>query len=661
MRLPIRTLCAFAALVLAGRSRRAGSIGLPRRLPARRLYLASRCAPAPQWRPRRSTGSERQARASPTMAARPTAARERPAKLVAAKVQIVVGFLCSEAIEAALADPEGSQYPDDHGRRAHRQPDRPQKPRPGGRSTGLDRAPTASARRRAAFWHGSGNANSLPSSTTARSTAARYPKACASQPKGGAEAGLRRYVPAAARQPDRPGRTIEAGRRDACLCRRRPRRHRHHGPGCRAASGRIDDRGRRDIARRSRRSATRAWHIDGRAAGMVGVAATRQSSQPLPSRQILAQGYVLPAYAAVEVARCGDRRSEHRGRSGGRQSVRPRFLHRRSAQSGSTKRATFPKILTGCSASTGRNSIPSWCPDVQDRAAQSHYRCSRPAGRQRIRRQAEIRRHRRASATSLRWRESRFWAARPARAKPICSNRTIRSTTVNAIVLSGGSAFGLDAASGVQAALREAGIGFRVRGNHIPIVPAAILFDLANGGDKDWGRYPPYRELGYEAAQAPRRTSRIGTAGAGTGALTAGLKGGLGSASTVLDSGITHRRAGRRQLYRLGDGRTRQAFLGGALRDRRRIRRPRLPLADACRGARILLKFRDKSVGANTTIAVIATDAVLTAAAAKRLAIAAHDGFARAIWPAHTPADGDLVFALATGASGKELVRRRCH
>src|ERR1700754_2283490 len=73
--------------------------------------------------------------------------------------------------------------------------------------------------------------------------------------------------------------------------------------------------------------------------------------------------------------------------------------------------------------------------------------------------------------------------------------------TVNAIVLSGGSAFGLDAASGTQAALREAGVGFQVRDNRIPIVPAAILFDLANGGDKDWGRYPPYRELGYDATQ----------------------------------------------------------------------------------------------------------------------------------------------------------------
>jgi L-aminopeptidase/D-esterase-like protein len=110
---------------------------------------------------------------------------------------------------------------------------------------------------------------------------------------------------------------------------------------------------------------------------------------------------------------------------------------------------------------------------------------------------------------------------------------------INAVVLSGGSAFGLDAASGVQAALREQGIGFEVGGYRVPIVPSAILFDLRNGGDKDWGRYPPYRELGYDAVQAASRDFSIGTAGAGTGALSAGLKGGLGSASVVLDNGIT--------------------------------------------------------------------------------------------------------------------------
>ena len=227
--------------------------------------------------------------------------------------------------------------------------------------------------------------------------------------------------------------------------------------------------------------------------------------------------------------------------------------------------------------------------------------------------------------------------------------------TVNAITLSGGSAFGLDAASGVQAALREQAVGFNVLGNWIPIVPAAILFDLANGGDKDWGRYPPYRELGYEAVQAAARDFALGTAGAGTGALTAGLKGGLGSASTLLASGVhVGALAAANPLGSVTVGSSRHFWaapfeigdeFGG-------LGYPS-PMPEDAR--RIRLKFHDEPSGASTTIAVIATDAVLTPATAKRLAIAAHDGFARAIWPTHTPADGDLVFALATGASGKAL------
>ncbi|UDL91067.1 P1 family peptidase [Mesorhizobium sp. PAMC28654] len=232
---------------------------------------------------------------------------------------------------------------------------------------------------------------------------------------------------------------------------------------------------------------------------------------------------------------------------------------------------------------------------------------------------------------------------------------------VHALVLSGGSAFGLDAASGVQAALRENGIGLDVGGFRVPIVPAAILFDLRNGGDKDWGRYPLYRDLGYEAVQAAATDFALGTVGAGTGALTSGLKGGLGSASTVLDSGVTiGALAAVNPTGSVTIGRTRHFWaapfeiddeFGG-------LGYPS-PMPDDAR--KILLKFRDRKLGdkdiggGNTTIAIIATDAVLTKAAAKRLAISAHDGFARAIWPAHTPADGDLVFALATGKSGIQL------
>ncbi|KQZ13141.1 peptidase T4 [Mesorhizobium sp. Root554] len=226
---------------------------------------------------------------------------------------------------------------------------------------------------------------------------------------------------------------------------------------------------------------------------------------------------------------------------------------------------------------------------------------------------------------------------------------------INAVVLSGGSAFGLDAASGVQAFLREQGVGFEVGGFRVPIVPAAILFDLKNGGDKNWGRYPPYRELGYSAVQSAALDFEIGTAGAGTGALSAGLKGGLGSASTALESGVTiGALAAVNPVGSVTVGRSRHFWaapfeigdeFGG-------LDYPSPMPRDA---SDIRLKFRDAGTGGNTTIAVIATDAVLPKAAAKRLAIAAHDGFARAIWPSHTPADGDLVFALATGKSGIAL------
>ncbi|PSJ59689.1 P1 family peptidase [Pseudaminobacter soli (ex Li et al. 2025)] len=225
--------------------------------------------------------------------------------------------------------------------------------------------------------------------------------------------------------------------------------------------------------------------------------------------------------------------------------------------------------------------------------------------------------------------------------------------TINAVVLSGGSAFGLDAASGVQAALRERGIGFAVADQRIPIVPGAILFDLINGGDKNWGRYPPYRELGYEAVQDVALDFEIGTAGAGTGALVAGLKGGLGSASTVLPNGITiGALVAANPVGAVTVGRSRH-FWAAPFEIGDEFGGLGLPSPLPPEATDIELKFRQRPVaGANTTIAVIATDAVLTKPAAKRLAIAAHDGFARAIWPTHTPMDGDLVFALATGKSG---------
>jgi len=115
--------------------------------------------------------------------------------------------------------------------------------------------------------------------------------------------------------------------------------------------------------------------------------------------------------------------------------------------------------------------------------------------------------------------------------------------SVDALVLSGGSAFGLDAAGGVQAALREQGKGFLVGDQRVPIVPAAIIFDLINGGNKNWSRFAPYRDLGYEAVATASKQFQLGSVGAGTGAIVggpgSGIKGGLGSASTVMPNGVT--------------------------------------------------------------------------------------------------------------------------
>ncbi|MGE0281051.1 MAG: P1 family peptidase [Rhizobiaceae bacterium] len=226
---------------------------------------------------------------------------------------------------------------------------------------------------------------------------------------------------------------------------------------------------------------------------------------------------------------------------------------------------------------------------------------------------------------------------------------------VDGLVLSGGSAFGLDSTAGARAALREKGIGLDVRGIRVPIVPGAILFDLLNGGDKDWELHPPYRELGHQAAHAAGLDFALGTAGAGTGALTAGLKGGLGSASSVLPNGVTiGALAAVNALGSVTIGDT-QHFWAAPFEIGDEFGGRGLPSRMPPDATNVRLKFRDNPIGQNTTIAVVATDAILTAAAAKRLAIAAHDGFARAIWPSHTPADGDLIFALATGTSGIDL------
>lgn len=219
---------------------------------------------------------------------------------------------------------------------------------------------------------------------------------------------------------------------------------------------------------------------------------------------------------------------------------------------------------------------------------------------------------------------------------------------VDALVLSGGSAFGLDAASGVQSVLRSQGRGFEVAGQRVPIAPAAILFDLANGGRKDWSLHSPYRELGARAAEAASRELTPGSFGAGFGATTARCRGGLGSASAVLSNGAT---VGALVAVNavgsplVGDT---AHFWAAPFELDGEFGGLGLPHPLPADGGRPRHKLEPRA-GANTTIAVIATDLSLDKPALKRLAIAAHDGFARALYPAHTDFDGDLVFAAATG------------
>jgi L-aminopeptidase/D-esterase-like protein len=221
---------------------------------------------------------------------------------------------------------------------------------------------------------------------------------------------------------------------------------------------------------------------------------------------------------------------------------------------------------------------------------------------------------------------------------------------IDAIALSGGSAFGLEAGGGVQAWLAEQGRGFAVRSALIPIVPGAIMFDLLNGGDKAWGRFAPYRDLGYAAAAATSADFALGSAGAGLGATTANFKGGLGSASATTEGGIRVAAlavVNAMGSVTVGDGPWFWAApfeIGGEYGGRG------LPSSFTPD----MLTMRLKGAAAanameNTTLAVVVTDADLTKPQAKRLAMIAQTGFARAIYPVHAPLDGDVLFAVATG------------
>ncbi len=211
---------------------------------------------------------------------------------------------------------------------------------------------------------------------------------------------------------------------------------------------------------------------------------------------------------------------------------------------------------------------------------------------------------------------------------------------IDAITLSGGSALGLDAAGGVQAYLRSIGRGFAIGSARVPLVPAAIMFDLLNGGDKSWDRYPPYRELGYTAAEHATEEFALGSVGAGLGATTVNFKGGVGAASHVLDNGIT---VGALAMVNavgsvvVGDG---PWFWAAPFERNNEFGGHGFPPTVPAEA----LEPRTKGAARiSTTLVVVATDATFTKAQTRHLAVMAQDGLALAIHPVHTPLDGDVV------------------
>ncbi len=226
---------------------------------------------------------------------------------------------------------------------------------------------------------------------------------------------------------------------------------------------------------------------------------------------------------------------------------------------------------------------------------------------------------------------------------------------VHGVVLSGGSAFGLDAASGVVRYLEERGIGYAVGPNVVPIVVGAILFDLGVGDDPT---IRPGPDCGYRAADgAGTGPVEEGSVGAGAGATVGkirgmgrAMKGGLGTASVTLQSGLTV--AAMVAVNAVGDvvdPRTGQVVAGVRTEDGSGLSDARALLLGAESGG------EPPNPAANTTIGVVATNAPLTQAQATKVAQMAQDGLARAIYPAHTPGDGDTVFSLATGVFDGEV------
>ena len=272
----------------------------------------------------------------------------------------------------------------------------------------------------------------------------------------------------------------------------------------------------------------------------------------------------------------------------------------------------------------------------------------------------------------------------------LASDKLVES--VDALVLSGGSALGLDAASGVANLLRAEGRGLDVRGQNVPLVPAAIIFDLHNGGDKNWKKNP-YSSLGEKALKAAASEFKLGTVGAGTGALCADLKGGLGSASLEFElpehmqaalAGASSGKGlskGKSNAARRRKTATRKTATIGALAvvnpvgsvtaiDSANFWAAEAEIANEFGGLGPasaeaanpyqLPPFKPLA-RENTTLAVVATDLPLGVAELQRLSVAAHDGFARAIYPSHTPFDGDLVFAVSANSTEGRRAKLHTH
>ena len=204
---------------------------------------------------------------------------------------------------------------------------------------------------------------------------------------------------------------------------------------------------------------------------------------------------------------------------------------------------------------------------------------------------------------------------------------------VHGLALAGGSVFGLAAADELVLLLSAAGHGLDIGPGlpRVPVVPGAILFDLGNGGDKNWGDAPPYRRLARQAFAALGTLDPSGSFGAGHGARAGSRQGGIGSVGGRLSSG--HRIGALIAVNSFGE-----AYAGAPPEGPVPMPKLRRSLVD--------------SAGQNTCIGVVATDAPLTRAQARRVAMMAHDGLARCIRPIHTPFDGDTIFVISTAATG---------